>query len=212
MSNNNVVPMEKTPSDHNMPSISVLLISIHFFLITLSWFQNISYFFPAFKSYVQSKLVFFSSSSRVEKSLNAEVVDKAVPHVDKAVPHVDNRVDDDDGRFRRDGVEMVMRNLGFFCSRDWEELPESFSFDEISSLFEESEPSLVEVKEAFDVFDENRDGFIDAKELQRVLCILGLKEGSELENCGKMIKNYDINGDGRIDFNEFVKFMETTFC
>lgn len=215
---NNVVPMEKTPSDHNMPSISILLFSIQFFLITLSWFQNIANFIPGFKSYVQSKLVFVTSSSRVEKSLNAKVVDKAVPHVDKAVPHVDkavahvnNRVDDDD-RFRRDGVEMVMRNLGFFCSRDWEELPESFSFDEISSLFEESEPSLVEVKEAFDVFDENRDGFIDAKELQRVLCILGLKEGSELENCGKMIKNYDINGDGRIDFNEFVKFMETTFC
>lgn len=208
---NNVVPMEKTPSDHNMPSISVLLLSIHFFLICLSWFQNIAKFIPGFKSYVQSKLVFVTSGSRVERSLNAEVVNKAVPHVDKAVPHVDNRVDDD-GRFRRDGVEMVMRNLGFFCSRDLEELPESFSFDEISSLFEESEPSLVEVKEAFDVFDENRDGFIDAKELQRVLCILGLKEGSELENCRKMIRNYDINGDGRIDFNEFLKFMETTFC
>ncbi|KAK9200666.1 hypothetical protein WN944_015864 [Citrus x changshan-huyou] len=82
---------------------------------------------------------------------------------------------------------------------------------ELSWLFEEKEPSLEQVKEAFDVFDENKDGFIDAMELQRVLCILCLKEGFELENCKKMIKTFDENGDGRIYFKEFVKFMETSF-
>ncbi|KAK9188953.1 hypothetical protein WN944_020358 [Citrus x changshan-huyou] len=78
-------------------------------------------------------------------------------------------------------------------------------------LFEEKEPSLEEVKDAFDVFDENKDGFIDALELQRVLCILGMKEGFQLENCKKMIKTFDENGDGSIDFKEFVKFMESSF-
>ncbi|ESR56647.1 hypothetical protein CICLE_v10024475mg, partial [Citrus x clementina] len=82
---------------------------------------------------------------------------------------------------------------------------------ELSRLFEEKEPSLEEVKDAFDVFDENKDGFIDALELQRVLCILGMKEGFQLENCKKMIKTFDENGDGSIDFKEFVKFMESSF-
>ncbi|XVE83761.1 hypothetical protein DITRI_Ditri16bG0112500 [Diplodiscus trichospermus] len=76
----------------------------------------------------------------------------------------------------------------------------------------EEEPSLEEVKQAFDVFDVNKDGFIDAEELQRVLCILGLKEGLKMENCIKMIKTFDKNGDDRIDFQEFVKFMENSFC
>ncbi|KAL0431721.1 UNVERIFIED_CONTAM: putative calcium-binding protein CML46 [Sesamum radiatum] len=73
-------------------------------------------------------------------------------------------------------------------------------------------PNLEEVKEAFDVFDSNRDGFIDAEELQKVLCALGLKEGSEMENCRRMIGLFDENGDGRIDFDEFVKFMESSLC
>ncbi|QHO23341.1 putative calcium-binding protein [Arachis hypogaea] len=45
------------------------------------------------------------------------------------------------------------------------------------------EPSLEELKDAFDVFHENKDGFIDASELQRVLRILRWKEAREHENC-----------------------------
>ncbi|GMJ05765.1 hypothetical protein HRI_004245700 [Hibiscus trionum] len=82
----------------------------------------------------------------------------------------------------------------------------------IDRLFEEEEPSLMEVKEAFDVFDENKDGFIDAKELRKSLFSLGfMKEASEVD-CDRMIKGFDYNLDGRIDFNEFVKVLETSFC
>ncbi|XVF14285.1 hypothetical protein REPUB_Repub09cG0045700 [Reevesia pubescens] len=116
----------------------------------------------------------------------------------------------DGGRVYRKDVEKLKGNLGLFCSQESEELNESFGSDELSRLFEE-EPSLEEVKQAFDVFDVNKDWFIDAEELQRVLCILGLKEGLKLENCNKMIKNFDEDADGRIDFQEFVKFMEKTF-
>ncbi|KAI9120635.1 hypothetical protein K1719_007668 [Acacia pycnantha] len=117
----------------------------------------------------------------------------------------------DDGKLERDEVKMVMEKLGFFCSPEGDELEDMYGSDQISGMFEEEEPSLEEVKQTFDVFDENRDGFIVGRELQRVLCILGLKEATELENCQKMIANFDENGDGRIDFHEFVKIMERSF-
>ncbi|XP_040990716.1 probable calcium-binding protein CML45 [Juglans microcarpa x Juglans regia] len=82
--------------------------------------------------------------------------------------------------------------------------------DEIAGLFEEVEPSPEEVKQAFDMFDENNDGFIDAWELGKVLYTLGLVEPLEAE-CQSMIRVFDDNGDGRIDFNEFVKLVEHSF-
>ena len=112
----------------------------------------------------------------------------------------------------REDAEMVMRSLGLSADQESDELQERYSSKEMSSLFEEKEASLEEVKQAFDVFDENRDGFIDAKELRRVLTILGFKEGSYLEKCSVMIRSLDGNKDGRIDFNGFVKFMESSFC
>ncbi|EHA8591682.1 putative calcium-binding protein CML46 [Cocos nucifera] len=110
-----------------------------------------------------------------------------------------------------ENVEMVMGRMGLYCSQEGEQLKECMSFDELSSVFEE-EPSFEELKEAFCVFDENRDGFVDAVELHRVLSKLGFREGSEVDSCKRMIAAYDENRDGRIDFNEFVKFMEISFC
>lgn len=118
----------------------------------------------------------------------------------------------------RGDVEVVFRSLGMLShpprdqkqegtSRFGERLDCSHVFD----LFEEKEPSEDEVRAAFDVFDENKDGFIDARELQRVLVALGLREGSELENCSRMMKAADEDGDDKIDFNEFIKFMDTIF-
>ena len=113
----------------------------------------------------------------------------------------------DDESLSRVDVETIMKRLGICCSPEGE-FQVGFSSKELSELFDEKEPSLEEVKEAFDVFDENRDGFIDARELQRVLRNLGLKEGEELHNCEKMIRAFNENRDGRIDFKGFVKFME----
>ncbi|XXG70574.1 hypothetical protein AAC387_Pa07g0019 [Persea americana] len=117
-----------------------------------------------------------------------------------------------DVKMRREDVEMVMANLGFSCDPQGDKLKEFMDSDDLSVLFDEKEPSLGERKEAFCVFDENRDGFIDPRELQRALCNLGFREGSNMDACKQMIAAYDKNSDGQIDLNEFVKFMENGFC
>ncbi|XP_010450785.1 PREDICTED: probable calcium-binding protein CML45 [Camelina sativa] len=118
---------------------------------------------------------------------------------------------EDDGLCRED-VVMVMKSLGLVADSGSEGLQKRYSSEDLSNLFEEKEPSLEEVKQAFDVFDENRDGFIDPIDLQRVLTILGFKQESNLESCRRMIRSFDGNKDGRIDFYGFVKFMENHFC
>lgn len=111
----------------------------------------------------------------------------------------------------RHDMEMVLRSLGMVSSGEKEAvtLPSRFDSDEMFAMFEERNPGLDEVREAFQVFDKNRDGFIDAKDLQKVLSGLGLKQG--FENCRRMIGVFDENEDGRLDFQDFVKFMENSF-
>ncbi|WOH10465.1 hypothetical protein DCAR_0729934 [Daucus carota subsp. sativus] len=108
-------------------------------------------------------------------------------------------------------VEMVMERLGLSSHPNCDKkLQERFSSHEIANMFNVNEPSLGEVQQAFDLFDENSDGYVDQKELARVLKRLGLKEFSETEY-RKMIKIYDRNGDGLIDFFEFCELVEDSF-
>lgn len=119
---------------------------------------------------------------------------------------IENVGDEDDGEvLTRGDMEMVMEKLGFQCDPD-----EEMGCSQLAELFEER-ASIGEVKDAFQVFDENRDGYIDAGELNKVLRVLGLAIPSEVE-CQKMIRVFDENGDGRIDFDEFTKLVEKSFC
>ncbi|CAK9322675.1 unnamed protein product [Citrullus colocynthis] len=115
----------------------------------------------------------------------------------------------------REEVRFVMEKLELFCIPeedddvdDVEEFGECFGGDEITAMFEENEPSFEELKQTFNVFDRNRDGFIDAEELHKVLGLLGSNKGIFIHDCKRMIARFDHNNDGKIDFNEFVKFME----
>nr|WCF55760.1 calmodulin [Gastrodia elata] len=116
---------------------------------------------------------------------------------------------------KREELELVLENIGLAAlgrdEADEVRLKDFVDAEELAAMFEEKEPSLEEVKEAFSVFDENGDGHVDAGELQRVLRKLGF-EGLGLDSCLSMIEAHDLNGDGVIDFAEFVKFMESSFC
>ncbi|KAK1267662.1 putative calcium-binding protein CML45 [Acorus gramineus] len=119
-------------------------------------------------------------------------------------------------RLRLAEVEEVMERLGFACDDSEGETStfgEFLGSKDLSTMFEEKEPSLEEVREAFRVFDDDKDGFIGAGDLQRVLTRLGFVEGVKVEACEEMIEAVGGGGgDGRIDFNGFVKCMENSFC
>ncbi|KAL0014032.1 hypothetical protein SO802_001101 [Lithocarpus litseifolius] len=184
-------------------SSSSCLMCLWFELLSLIIFgDNTQKFLSRFWWFFQSRLNFGNSNDSPEE----ENSDFDFSQQQTSVACSSEKKDDES--LSRVDVETIMESLGICCSPEGEDPQQRFSSKELSGLFDEKEPSLEEVKEAFDVFDENRDGFIDARELQRVLRNLGLKEGEELHNCEKMIRAFNENRDGRIDFNGFVKFME----
>lgn len=62
-----------------------------------------------------------------------------------------------------------------------------------------------ELIEAFKVFDKDRNEFITSQELRHVMTNLGEKITEEEADI--MIKEADLDGDGKINYEEFVKMM-----
>jgi len=62
-----------------------------------------------------------------------------------------------------------------------------------------------EIKEAFKVFDKDGNGYISAAELRQVMTSLGEKLTEK--EVDEMIREADIDGDGQINYDEFVKMM-----
>ena len=62
-----------------------------------------------------------------------------------------------------------------------------------------------ELREAFGVFDRDHDGHISKAELRHVMISLGEKlTDEEVEG---MIAEADLDGDGQVNFDEFVRMM-----
>lgn len=64
------------------------------------------------------------------------------------------------------------------------------------------EDSEEEILEAFRVFDRDGNGFISTAELRHVMTSIGEKLTEDEVN--RMIKEADADGDGQINYNEFV--------
>jgi len=62
-----------------------------------------------------------------------------------------------------------------------------------------------EILEAFKVFDKDGNGFISAAELRDIMTNLGEKLTDE--EVDEMIREADVDGDGKINYEEFVKMM-----
>ncbi|GER27877.1 calmodulin-like protein [Striga asiatica] len=122
-----------------------------------------------------------------------------------------------DGRITRDELSSSLKKIGIFIPDD--ELAQMIAkidanedgcvdMDEFRVLYRniitEGEE---EMREAFNVFDLNGDGFITVDELRSVLPGLGLQQGRVAEDCRKMIMKVDADGDGRVNFSEFKCMM-----
>ncbi|KAG4985258.1 hypothetical protein JHK82_032863 [Glycine max] len=115
-----------------------------------------------------------------------------------------------DGRISLKELSDSLENLGILIpDKDLAQMIERIDvngdgcvdMDEFGDLYEsimEERDEEEDMREAFNVFDQNRDGFISVEELRRVLASLGLKQGGTLDECKKMITKVDVDGDGMI--------------
>ncbi|WCJ41341.1 Calmodulin-like protein 5 [Euphorbia peplus] len=127
-----------------------------------------------------------------------------------------------DGRITKSELNNSLENMGIFIpDKELTQMIENIDVDGdgcvdidefrdlYSSILDEKDAAEEEnMKEAFDVFDQNGDGFISVDELKSVLAALGLKQGRSLEDCKSMINKVDVDGDGRVNFNEFMLMMK----
>lgn len=65
--------------------------------------------------------------------------------------------------------------------------------------------AMEELREAFRVFDKDGNGYISSQELRHVMNMLGEKL-SDYE-VGEMVKEADLDGDGMVNYEEFVAMM-----
>ncbi|XP_037805198.1 calmodulin-beta-like [Penaeus monodon] len=129
---------------------------------------------------------------------------------------------DGDGTITKQELGRFMRNLGQFATE--EELRTmldeididgdgTFSFNEFVEIVfnmggagdRPAEDEEKELRDAFKIFDKHGRGYICASDLRAVLQCLG--EDLSEEEIEDMIREVDIDGDGRIDFEEFVKAL-----
>jgi len=61
------------------------------------------------------------------------------------------------------------------------------------------------LKEAFKIFDKDKSGYIDRKELRSVTTTLG--QSLTTDEFDAFWKEADSNGDGKLDYEEFIKMM-----
>lgn len=71
--------------------------------------------------------------------------------------------------------------------------------------FDLSDAQKADIKEAFDLFDTEKTGVIDTKELKVAIRALGFEPRKE--EIKKMIADFDKEGSGRISFADFLQMM-----
>ncbi|KAL4143522.1 hypothetical protein QTP88_005843 [Uroleucon formosanum] len=157
----------------------------------------------------------------------AQSVDRNLVHVTKAQMKEFQEAfrlfdKDGDGSITKEELGRVMRSLGQFAREEELEtmLQEvdidgdgAFSFQEFVEIVynmggtaeKTADQEEKELRDAFRVFDKHNRGYISASDLRAVLQCLG--EDLSEEEIEDMIKEVDVDGDGRIDFYEFVNAL-----
>lgn len=109
--------------------------------------------------------------------------------------------------------KAIMKKYGINISNDIAHLffsnPYSHGYlsinDLCSYMLERPNNNDLELRTAFNIYDKDNDGFISSKDLFETLISLGndVKE----DEISKIIQSVDIDGDGLINYDEFVKMI-----
>ncbi|XWS47565.1 hypothetical protein CRYUN_Cryun14cG0163200 [Craigia yunnanensis] len=126
-----------------------------------------------------------------------------------------------DGKISRDELKSVLSALGSAPSSDevdrimsemdkdgngYVDLDEFIAFHGTNNNNgEDSQCGNKELKDAFNMYDLDKNGLISANELHAVMKRLG--EKCSLSDCRRMINQVDKDGDGNVNFEEFKKMM-----
>ncbi|KAL8464347.1 hypothetical protein ACS0TY_034030 [Phlomoides rotata] len=123
-----------------------------------------------------------------------------------------------DGKISTDELEGVLKALGSHTSADEvAQMMKQIDTDNdghvnlqefAAFLSGDADPYMSadkELKEAFELYDQDHDGKISAEELHLILTRLG--EHCTVQDCAGMIKSVDSDGDGYVNFEEFGKMM-----
>ncbi|KAJ8772169.1 hypothetical protein K2173_027346 [Erythroxylum novogranatense] len=120
-----------------------------------------------------------------------------------------------DGKISLDELGDVLKSMGSTYTqaeldrvmKDVDADKDGFiNLEEFSHLCRSSS-GVSDLRDAFDLYDQNKDGLISSAELHKVLNSLGIR--CSAEECVKMISSVDSDGDGSVNFEEFQKMMAT---
>ncbi|XP_058079572.1 polcalcin Cup a 4-like [Magnolia sinica] len=78
-------------------------------------------------------------------------------------------------------------------------------FISVNKMETDSAKCVEDLRNAFTVFDRDQNGLISPEELHHVL--RGMGEKTSLNDCKAMINGVDSNGDGAVNFDEFMQMM-----
>ena len=105
-----------------------------------------------------------------------------------------------------ENIENKMSSMNEEDEEEEEEIEdEKNEEEEEKELTKEEKEKNMEIKEAFNVFDKDCDGFITTDELATVMRTLG--HNPTKEELDELIKQYDKDESGTIDLNEFMDLM-----
>jgi len=157
----------------------------------------------------------FNYQSKLKKAITRCLAKNMSQEPEKEVHRHFTRLDKDgNGFLAADELKLLLLDMGFApvaAQQEAENMLKSadenndgqVDFEEFKQVWHRKLLSQHDqyIHRVFAVFDDNGDGFIDAKELQSVL-------GDDFENIQAMIKEVDVNNDGKLSFEEFQRAMQ----